>query len=583
MKKKELIIIICVILFSFSGLVLRNFPFSQGNFDKAMPPVITSYDVFANTEHIKWIYNSEQAYYYSLARTGGISEVIGTHPTLYYIFIATFTKLTTITPYQTAYLAVNLLSIIVILQIFLLVRKLFGDETALIGLALGAIPAYKWLFPMYVGFQYDYYTFAVIPAIIYLLILRFETQLSTYQKFVSYSILGLFFTEQFLGHYVELFFYAPFFAVIPVLFIFWKKTIKFKEYFFALIIITLIISPYIIHFIPLTLKDHLRGGISGIASQFSAETSKHMDYFPWPRFDFWLNIFSIAGIIFFIININKNITAGRTTYSLFLLYLLFVGFSNYTLNTWSNRAERQLFQGYPFLVLFPALGITAILKLLKTTQLQKLGTLPLIGILLFIPYNTFTDSFNAMKSIDQASFVDDAKWQSIEWIRDNTPKESRVFALSGFEHEFTMLTERVNLKGDLNRGYTIDNIKALCAGKYPDNYLGEWAFREYGVYGVGTYFKKRTSINTFENMVDPFQNESEGYVFKGPDRGNQSVPLKFFDYVLLQYRGTGFDPCMAYFLNESMNRGHTIDWYNNEMAIVKVNKEAKEKQNDKNK
>ncbi|GEM_PF-5941220 len=576
MNKKELLSILCVIIFAFLGLELRNFAFTQGNLDKAMPPVITSYDVFANTEHIKWIYDSEQAKYYSPARTGGIEGVIGTHPTLYYIFIATFTKLTTISPYQSAYLAVNLLSIIIILQIFLIVKKIFGDEVALIGLALGAIPAHKWLFPMYVGFQYDYFTFAVIPAIICLMILRFQEDISTYQKTIIYSLIGLFLVEIFLGHYVELFFYAPFFIALPLFVCAWKKIISFKECILAFLLATIIMTPFIIYFFPLTLKDHFRGGFSTqIKGQFVEGAQKHIDYFPWPRFDFWLNIFSIVGIIHILINFKNN-GIGKTTYLLFIAYLLFVGFSNYTLHIWANRAERQLFQGYPFIVLLPAIGIMALINTATKKIKSKLGLLPIIAIIVFITWQNFMPTYETLKSIDGASFVNDAKWQSIEWVRDNTPKNSRVFALSGFEHEFSLFTERVNLKGDLNRGYTIENIRALCAGNYLDKYSGEWAFREYGIYGTQTYAKKRTGINTFTEITEPFQNLSEGYFFLGPDRGNQSVPIKFFDYVLLQYRGTSFDPCMAFFLNESINLGHEIAWHNNEMAVVKINKTSKE-------
>ncbi|MBI4140859.1 hypothetical protein HY485_03415 [Candidatus Woesearchaeota archaeon] len=263
-------------------------------------------------------------------------------------------------------------------------------------------------------------------------------------------------------------------------------------------------------------------------------------------------------------------------YFLFLMYILFVGFSNYTINMWSNRAERQLFQGYPFLVLFPAIGITTLLKTtLSIIKQQKLTALSTIIIAIFILFSTWNGTYGVLKSIDQAAFVDDAKWESITWLRDNTPKDARAFFLSGFEHEFSMFSERINLKGDLNRGYTIENIKALCNGQYLEKYLGEWAFREYGAYGSDTYARKRTGLTKFGDIAEPFQNESEVYVFKGPGRGNQSVPLTFFDYVVLQYKGTGFDPCMAYFINESVNRGHTLAWMNNEMAIVKINRSVR--------
>lgn len=562
-----------MIFFAFAGVVLRNFSFSDGNLDKAMPPVRTSYDVFANTEHIKWIYDSEQAYYYSPARTGGISGVIGTHPTLYYIFIASFTKLTNLSPYQTAYLCVNLLAMIIILQLFLLVKKLFGDEIALVSLAFGAIPSYIWLFPMYVGFQYDYFTFATLPALVFFMILRFDAQLSRYQKLWVYILFGLFFTEQFLGHYVELFFYSPFFLALPVIFIFQKK-LTVKEYSVAFFIILLIMTPFMLYFFPLTLKDHLRGGlIKQLESHTGSDTSKHVDYFPWARFDFWLNVLSVVSIVVFAVNYRKNLSAGRLVFLLFLAYLLFVGFSNYTLHISANRTERQLFQGYPFFVLLPAMGIIILAKaILKSFKLEKYAFFVAIAIAIFITFQTFGPTFAVLQNIARSSFVDDAKWQSMEWIRDNTPKESRVFALSGFEHEFSLFSERVNLKGDLNRGYTVDNIRALCEHKYPDNYLGEWAFREYSLFNLSTYTTKRTGINYFEGVVEPFQNPAEGYVFKGPDRGNQSVPLKFFDYVVLQYRGTSFDPCMAFFINESLVRGSSVAWFNNEMAVIKINK-----------
>lgn len=580
MKQKDLIFIFAIIFFAIAGLALRNFPFSQGNLDKAMPPVITSYDVFANTEQTKWIYDSEQAYYYHPARTGGIEGVIGTHPTLYYIFIATFTKLTTLSVYQTSYLAVNILAIIIILQLFVIVKKLFGTETALISLTFGAIPAHHWLFPMYVGFQYDYFTFLTLPALLFFFMHRLETLLTKTQKLTLYILFGFFFVEQFLGHYVELFFYAPFFLFLPTaLYVLRKITgihfneITTKEFVIAVMLITLVMTPFLLHFLPLTLKDHLKGGIKSIQAQVnSGEGSKHVEYFPWPRFNFWLNVLTIIGIIALLINM-KNITASRSTYLLFIIYLLFVGFSNYIFGVSANRAERQIFQGYPFLVLLPALGITTLIKtilsLLKKTELTTLAT---FAIIIFIPYTTWNETYNTLQNIDNAAFVDDNKWQGIEWVRDNTPKNSRVFALSGFEHEFSMLTERVNLKGDLNRGYTIENIKALCQGHYPEKYGGEWALREYGRYGEETYFRKRTSITTFEDKVEPFQNESEEYLFKGPDRGNQWVPITFFDYIILQYKGTGFDPCMGYFINQSLERGHTLAWFNNAMAIVKINK-----------
>ncbi|MEK6858027.1 MAG: hypothetical protein AABX39_05565, partial [Nanoarchaeota archaeon] len=165
--------------------------------------------------------------------------------------------------------------------------------------------------------------------------------------------------------------------------------------------------------------------------------------------------------------------------------------------------------------------------------------------------------------------------QSIEWIRDNTPQNSKVFYLNGFFHEFSMFGERPFMEGIVlpNPEAMQYNFQNLCSGKFPDKFAGHWGNGEFA--GSGRYLKERTGISNF-TYIKPFDYEEAKKAFNY----NQSisyVPLNFFDYVVVQYKGTNYDPCVAFFLNQSLSKDHKVAWNNDEMAILKIERGAKTK------
>ncbi len=558
------LILSLLILGSIGGLLLRNLPFTQGNLDTDAPPLRTSYDVFANTEHIKWIYDSEQSYYLSPARAGGIPHAINAQNPLYYILIATFSKLTTIPTYQTTYLVLNILSLLVILVIYLLIEKTFDAPIALVTAFFGFFLHAYWLFPMYIGFQYDYHTYALLAGVFFFIIYLFSFAKKTIKEdLFTFTLLGTLLAGITLSHYSELFFYIPFITLALAYILYYHRTYTFLTKVLIFSIPFFIFSTYFLYYYPLTLNVHLTGGITGqIGNQINPERAKHVEYFPWPRFTPTLNILSLAGtIILAILFLSRKIDTKRTLVILTLLTILFVGTSNYTLNVWANRAERQLFLGHSFFVFLPALGIVGTAMLLSGNNKRIVLGISLLTALL-IPYFLFTDTYNALQDIAKNTYFDDNKWNTLHWIRDNTPQEARVFFLAGYIHEFQMLAERVELKGDLNLGHTRENILQLCNQQWPDTVVGDWGFRDPPSKG---FLTKRTGWNTFEYAL-PFQNTTHPYptIIQ-----RDNVSLSFFDYIVFQHKNTeGYDSCVQWFLQESLTRNYTLAYQNPTMTII---------------
>ncbi|MBI4148600.1 hypothetical protein HY490_04885 [Candidatus Woesearchaeota archaeon] len=563
--KLEHVVLVLVILGAVAGLYLRNVPFTGGNLDLDAPPLRTSYDVFANTEHIKWIYDSEQSYVLAPSRAGGISNALNAQNPLYYVLIATFTKLTTLNPYQTSYLVLNLLSVFIVLCVFVLVERAFGPLVGIVTAFLGFFPHAHWLFPMYIGFQYDYHTYQLLAGIFVLLLylVLSERKTPAHDAFV-FALIGVLLAGITMSHYSELFFYIPFVALVlaSVLWFFRMYSLVYKSVVFSIPFVLFIL--FFLYYYPLTAHVHLTGGISGqISNQINPERARHVDYFPWPRFNTVLNVLSLAGLVFVgLMGVSRKLDVKKWLVFAVIAYILFVGTSNYTLNVWANRAERQLFLGHSFFVLLPALGVIGAVMAL-TKDRRVVFAVALIASLA-VPYFVFAETFGTLETIGKGTYFDDNKWSAVRWVRDNTAKDAKIFFMNGYIHEFQMFAERIELKGDLNLGHTQENIQRACNREWPDPVVGDWGFRDPPTKG---FLTKRTGWYAFEYTI-PFEGtplhhqNMTGYQ-------KDSVPLDVFDYVVLQFRGTeGYDPCMAWFVNASLSRNYSIAFNNPTMVIL---------------
>ncbi len=570
---QEVLIVVLIVLLAVGGLTLRNFPFSDGDLDKDMPPTITSFDLFAGTSWTKWIHDSEDARYNQPYRVMNVRSVT-VQPVYYFLFIATMTKLTTIPSYQTTQFLTHLSSMLVILMFFILVRRFLGWKVALISTTIAAFPAAKWMFQMYIGFQYDQYAFLFVPISMFFLISFFNKEFDNRQTILAGILLGFFAVTMWLSHFVELFFYAPLLIALWIYFA-WKERFA-KKYWVIALIALLVFIPYVVYFFPITGQGHLAGGlVSKIDSLVNLGTfSPYPDYWPHPRFDTWLNILGFLGLFFLGYKAYKREWDTKQTLTLILLlYVVAIGFSNY-IGIDANRAGRQLFNGLAVLAVFPAVGLYLVYSFV-TAKLKRLS-IPIFLLLIgFLVFSTASTTFADLNAIDQGAFVDDAKWESIDWIKTNTPEDSLVFYLNGFYHEFAMLGERAFSEGIVlpNPESMEFNLKHLCSGNWTPVYAGHWGNAEFAfATGEPVYIKERVGWNKFTYQA-PFDYPEAKEAFNYSNVISY-VPLTFFDYVVVEHQGTQFDPCMGFFLQQSTEKGHKIVWNNNRMAILKINKEA---------
>lgn len=582
---KEAVFVAILVILAIGGLVVRNFPFTQGNLDKDMPPTITSFDLFAGTSYAKYIYDSEDARYNPPYRVMGVENSLTAQPVHYFLFIASFTKLTTLNAYQTTQLMTHLVSILVILVVFVLIKRAFGWKIGLIAAALAAFPQANWLFQLFIGFQYDQHSFLFVPAILIFLIAFFNKQLDSRQTYLAAVLIGLFGVNQWLSHFVEFFLYLPLFGIMWVYFG-WKNGFK-KEHFVLPIIAAIVFLPFFIYFYPITGEGHLSSGFSENLKQLAkfGAPSPYPSYWPAPRFSAILNVLGALGVFFIGSKIfKKQLDSNQKFLLIFAAYLIAVGLSNY-IGIDANRVSRQLFNGLSLLTMLPAIGIYLVYNFITSNKaISKYSNVLFILLLAVILVFTAPKTYAQMSQIDQGSFVDDLKWQSIQWIRDRTPYTSNVFYLNGFFHEFAMFGERPYMEGIVlpNPEAMEFNFQRLCTGNWTPAYAGHWGNGQFvgkgthpEVYarGSGLYLESREGFSKF-TYVEPFNypDAKRAFVY---NRTISIVPLKFFDFVVVQHTGTQLDPCVGFFINQSMDKGHELIWYNPEMAILRINKEAK--------
>jgi hypothetical protein len=569
----EALVIILVVLLALGGLVARNFPFNQGQLDKDMPPIITSFDLFAGTSYAKYIYDAEDGRYNPPYRVMGVENSLTLQPVYYFLFIASFSKLTSLPVYQMTPFLTHLVSMLVILAVFVLVRRHFGFKPALLALALAAFPVATWLFQLYIGFQYDQYAFLFVPATVFFLISLFNNELNTRQACVVGFLIGVFSVSQWLAHFVEFFLYLPLIGGLWLFFA-WKHKFS-KKYWVIPLIAAIVFLPFAGYFYPMTKQGHFSGGFStNLKALVDFGTpSPYPSYWPAPRFTTVLNIFALIGLLYLGGKAYKRQwNTQQTLVLLLLLYVLGVGYSNY-LGIDANRVARQLFNGLGLLVIFPAIGLYLVYGVLVSkAPLKQYSTVLFIALLAGVAYLNAPATFDGLAQVDSGSFVSDAKWESVRYIRDHTAPKSNVFYLNGFFHEFALFGERPYMEGWVlpNPEAAQYNFERLCSANWTPIYAGHWGNGEFA--GPGRYLKERKGINEF-TYVKPFDYPEAKQAFTYNNTVSY-VPLTFFDYAVVQHAGTQLDPCAQFFLNQSVSRGHQLVWNNNEMAILKINKEA---------
>lgn len=575
MNINDKLVIVVLVMLIFLGFVLRNFPFSNGNFDEFKPPVITSYDLFANIDYASWIYESEDARFYNPSRILGIENSFVQQPIFFHLFIASFGKIAGLHPFQSTTLVTNLVSVLIIMIFFLVIRRFFNNYVALMAASFSLIPfAHFWFFQMNIGYMYDYYSFLFVPAILFIILVSINNSYSTKEALLLGVVLGSFVSSQWLSHFVELFAFIPLFCVLFMYCIYVRRfsfNIKLFSGFFVLTFI-----PFFIYFFSLTRKAHLGGGLSsGIKNSISfGQILSWPDYFPKIQLPLIYWIFLVVGSVVLLHSLfKKNTSFQKKIVICFIIYVILFGYS-YLLGVTPNRTIRQLFNAYMLLFFIVSVGVYySIMNMGRAFKKENINIIFIVVAILPLVFN-FSNVYSALSNLDDSSFINDDKWEALMWVKENTAKNGFVFYLNGYFHEVEMLADRPYYEGLHlpTLDYGKKNIFSLCNKNYPDRYYGWWGAAEYHP-ELGGYIKSRKGLFDFE-MIMPLENVDSAlnYSFKKDGRAPDYVPLKFFDYVVVQYKNSGSDNCIMFFVNESLNKGHSVIWQNDEVMVLKINK-----------
>lgn len=617
--KKEWAVGFVLVIIVLLGIVLRTFPFNNGDFSKYTMPMVTSQDVFYHTEHSKLAYDLEHAKYYPPHRAQGVERVMVQYPPLFYVFVASFTKLAGLPVYQTSFFLISLLSVLIPLLSFVLVRKYFNEKAAWIVLLLGVFTNTTFLFQFIVGFWVDLFAFSFIPLTILLLKDFWDSK-----NYFVVVILMFLFTASAIGHMWEAT-YILFFFGITVLFVLLRK-LKVRAIVRLVILfvgIFILIYPSLFHTVIFELWSEatyfVMGSVQEIQSYFPLVEipwyivfvgffgllglhyldSKKINLtnigvmlgisalitgiIEWKKDSFGLIIFICYFIVIvslsliFLFSKSKKFPRDKLTILFFISAILFQGYARY-LGFGSNQTYRQLYHGMSFLLIPFSIGVFYLLEILNgfvqtifRGYLKKdtkwIPSVIVLIALVVVSIATFGNTYSELANIDRGSFSDDTEFEALVWLEQNTPIDSKVLTLYGFEHGYGRFSNREIYLGDLGQGYTIENIQKICQGIVPDTYRVGASYLGY-IQGKG--FKIYLENGSYEYKRNAFVDETYE---KGT---NMTYPTEFFDYIVFQ---TSPDPryspqsdpsqCMQFYLQE-MSKENRLVWKNEKMAIIEV-------------
>jgi hypothetical protein len=554
-QKYEGLIVAALLAVAFAAIA---FPFNEGDLGKDIIPISITYDNYYHPVIAKGIADQESQLVYPAFRALGIKNSAIADPPLHFSVPATFSKLVSLPFYQVHFFVSVLYWLWAGVALFVLVRRAFKPNTALVGLALALVPANAvWLFPLYIGFTPTFEAFFFIPFQIFLFAYLLE-----HRSWCASAFLGASLAAQFLTH-------GPFEAGLMLVFLTCAYALAWKQRREGWLARSWLLAVAVAG--ALSVYQYLLLRMTRITGENIVGTllagNPVPSYFPQIGLGWPLGIAIALGVIALgLAAASRKLSWLQGVLVAFIAFIAAFGFST-ALGVDGSRAYRALYVAYPFFAVLAAAGIMAVWNQAKRFAPERLSQWFAVAVAVLIVAVSFSPLQDGLRSVASGNQAVGDRWQALQWVRDNTPEDSRVFFLLGFEHELGMLSERVPLKGDLGLGFTQRNIAELCNGQYPQNFSVHWGAGITTPIRDGAVFVPvRTGLFGIEEARVMRPGTNTPLTAEAEDR----VPLSDIDYVVFQHQGTQADPCMAFFLNQSLSRGGKVAWKNNQFTVLEV-------------
>ncbi|MBR9677222.1 hypothetical protein GOV04_03705 [Candidatus Woesearchaeota archaeon] len=559
-NKKSLVYVV-IILFLITGFFVRFLPFTQGDVQSDQLPVVVTFDNFYHPHVAKWFYDSEQAKYtmpFKVLNYQGINLM----PPIFYVLEASFAKVSGLSFYQSYFFFLCALLVFTSLQAYLIAKRFFGSDVGLVTFALTLFPAMAYYFVLLIGFSLDIGGFFFSLATIYLFIINIKKD----NLWLS-IIIGLLLAASFLIHVVEsIALIVSFFLVLGVFYALKKVSFKSALYQQSTIIVSFLLV--IAYVLPLLFQGllYVAPTSGSVGEKFLSVGLKHQvpQYYAKTTLSGLILLFTVIGLLVIAFNYKKIIKDNQKMSILIVLLSIVIASSVWKIGINPIRSYRIGYWAYYLLMLLPAIAICTIAQSVKKNVLIKFVMIILLAGLIILPQTS--SSYEQLKAVDANPLVNTNGWNAIKFVRDNTPVNTTLFELYGFEHEYGMLSERVLLKGDLNLGDTVKNMEFLCQGEFPESFIVQLS--------VWNWYKNNSLIPTKRVGFSSFESEKIYLPNKNDQISKfekyQNYSYSELDYVVARYRNTQADSCIAFFINESVERGANIVYLNDEFIVLKT-------------
>lgn len=406
----------------------------------------------------------------------GFKDVVGFQPSILYHLTAIFTNLSGLKTYDTIVFLVFIFSIIAIFIMYLIIRN-FNKNIAILSLPLSLLIFTK---NSYIGFTWGQW--GVIMGTLFLISVFWAISRLKLNK--SYLLLGIFIGAALVGHTSE--------GIMAIMFILFYITLKaiitkinVKEIKNVLISLTIGIALstyYLIIFVFTWFqKEFSLKFTENIASFGNVNTAVNLIDFGW------VLPLIIIGFCLSIIFIKKRFNVV----SLVGIFMFLMGYS-YLLGSGRRATQARIFwpiylSVFMGITLYYALGII-IKKWKKAYSIASSLILTFIFILVFY------------SPLSTTGLMDPFHWDQIMWLKENTPKNSKVYYFYGdiFGQDAIMHNSGRNTflidtqefvesiqEGKLRREYKTKRTKEGGGGGFPYRK----SFFDYG------YHKKEVSQN----------------------------------------------------------------------------------------
>ncbi len=460
---------------------------------------------YLTTDNVK-----EQGYakYFSPWYVGGYKDVHLCLPPNNYIFASLFSFMGGIESYDSIYLLTMLFSILNVFLVYIIIRK-FNKNIAILSMPVSLLLFTNVFISGFTWAQWQ-------SAVAYLFFTSSFWALTVIKERYMFIPLALFVSGIFMTHYPEFIIFGILGAIWVGYRVLQKKLGKeeIKAYIFGGIIFFIISLDEIIKFYGMWLG---RGETLSKTSEISWATIG----IPVPYlkdFGLWLLIPIIIGLVVSLFLIRKS-----NNKAIFLGVIMFIlGFTNYL--GFGKRTVTLRFMWPIYLAIF--FGIFTYYAVGLITKKWKTGLSVVVGLLIIILI-----AFSYKVDMNFNGMVSPVFWDSIKWIRTNTPQDSKIFFF------YVDGLSQSNMFGTTHRRTYIINLD-----DYIETLKNQSVKRYYKagdiVEGCSRMIPHRTSLLNFKFYYD-----------EDPNLQKQ-VPRDVcsFDYYIFQ-TGSSYAPALAQYNN----------------------------------